>query len=270
MDFAYILSELWRRRAWVAVGVAVAGVAALSSIASISLLPPSLKHKPIGFSTAHLQILVDTPQSALGDAQTDVRSLDQWTPILAQTMTSETALGYVARVAGIPAGEISTEPPLWSNLQRSQQEPTAEKRASQILAENFVYRLTFDESAELPTIGVTAQAPTASAANALANAVPRGFGAYLEAVQGTSGIPPSRRIRLRALSTATGSPVGARADVEVAGVVFTLVLVLWCGLVLVASRLVGALIIARARAGGPNGDIAPAVRGVFPRGTEKV
>jgi hypothetical protein len=237
VDFAHIFSELWQRRIWLAVGLAVAGVAALSSIASVSVLPPFVKGKPIAFSRASAQMLVDTPQSSLGDTTTDLGVLERWTPILAQTMASATALDYVAREAGIPAREISAEAPAWDNLQRSQQEPTAEKRASQILAENAVYRLVFDESERLPTISVTAQAPSARAAAALANAVPRAFARYLEQVQSGAGIPPSRRISLRALSTAVGSPVSPLADLEVAGLVLVVVFVLWCGLVLVVSRL---------------------------------
>jgi hypothetical protein len=208
-------------------------------------------------------MLVDTSASSLVDTQTDIWVLNERTPIIGLMMSSPAALDYIGRAAGIPGNKIAAEAPLANNLQRSQVEPTADKRATQIVGERDLYRLEFDQSSTLPIIDVLVQAPTARTAAALANAVPRGFDAYLRDL--SHAPPSSHEVGVRALTTAVGSPVSSRADLQVGLLVFVVVFVLWCGLVLIASSLLDAFAVAR---GGENASgssrVSPA--GPFPTG----
>jgi hypothetical protein len=257
LEPATIFRNLRRRRRWIAVGVAAAGLAALTSVVSLSLFPPSIHKKPLAFSTARVQMLVDTSASSFLDTQADIWVLNERTPIIGLMLSSPAALDYIGHAAGIPGNKIAAEAPLANNLQRSQVEPTADKRAIQIVGERDLYRLEFDQSSTLPIIGVRAQAPTARAAATLANAVPRGFDAYLHDLSHTP--PSSHEVGVRALTTAVGSPVSSRADLEVGMFVFVVVFVFWCGLVLIASSLLDALRIARGgQTAAGNSPVSPA------------
>lgn len=259
MDFSQIFSELKRRRLWVAVGIAVAGLAALSAIASLSLFPPAIRGKPVGHSTATIQMLVDGERSPLLNTKSDIGVLNEQASIVSNLLASQAVIDSVGRAARIPGDAIAVDPPIANNLQRSQQEPTAEKRANQILDERKVFRIEIDESSQLPAISAIAQAPSAEEATDLANAVPRGITNYLNDVESAAGTPEAERVTIRALAPALGTPVGSAAKIEVAGIVFTVTLLLWCALVVVASKLSDVVRSVRAEGGPADPATPPAI-----------
>jgi hypothetical protein len=256
MELARTLKTLWRRRRLVTVGALIALIAALLSIYQVGLIPPSLESRTNVFSTASTQILVDTPGSAFADLSANIDPLDTRASVFARFLASPAAVALIARKAKLPADAIEAQGPYDTNLPVFQQEPTAEKRSTQIIGEGALYRLRFDNNPALPIISVFAQAPARDEAIRLAAAAPAALRAYIDHLQAQQQIPAASRVEIRRLGHATGGVVNKGANLQIATLVFIIVLGGWCMLLIPAQT------IARGwreagEAGGPpsNGDL---------------
>lgn len=228
MELARTLKTLWRRRRLVALGMAIAAIAALLSVYRIGLAPPSLESRTNVFATASTQILVDTPGSAFADLASDLEPLDTRAGVFARFLASPAAVELIAREAKLPTRAIEAQGPYDLNLPLFEQEPTAEQRSSQIIGEGALYRLRFDNNPDLPIISVFAQAPTREEAVALAAAAPAALRAYIDRLQEEQQTPASRQVEIRQLGDATGGIVNKGANLQIATLVFLVVLVAWC------------------------------------------
>ena len=147
------------RRLWLALGIPIAGLAGLSSIASISLLPPSMHTTSIAFAVASSEMSVQTPTSSGNTPELrNLFPLPQWAAVLADELTSPGLKAQIARQAKIPVGQLAIDGPIALNLQRTQQEPTEEKRSFQLLSEADPYRITLDTDPNVAGVTITAQA----------------------------------------------------------------------------------------------------------------
>lgn len=229
----------WRRRLLRVGGPLVAGLAAASSIFSIGLFPPSATPKRLAYSIANTQLYVGG-REPLSNSH-DVQNLGLYSlraQALGDIMTSPRLREYIARAARISVSELAVDGPIADNLQRTEQEPTGEKRAAQIVVENVPYRLTLNDDPAASVLGVTAQAPTVAGATALADAAGAGLQKFLVRSENSARLPQSARIFIGQLAPAAASAVSPTALIEVAGFTFVVVLILWSGLVMAASRLV--------------------------------
>lgn len=231
-EAARALTMLRERRRLVAVGAAAALLAALLAVYRPQLLPPQLEKRTNVFATASTQILVDTPDSAFVDLGNEIEPLEARASVFARFLTSPTAIDRIAARTGLPPEAIEAEGPYEVNVPPAQHEPTAARRSTQILGEGALYRLRFESTPELPIVSVFAQAPRAGEAIALAAAVPAALRGYIERIQAEQGTPPERRIEIRALGPAAGGVVNEGADLQIAALVFLVVLGVWCMLVL--------------------------------------
>ena len=78
MAFGMHLRELSRLRVGIIIATSLALLAAVASVAKISVLPPKLTSRSVEMSTAYTQVVVDTPNSALLDLRQgtdDINSL---------------------------------------------------------------------------------------------------------------------------------------------------------------------------------------------------
>jgi hypothetical protein len=237
MELARTLKMLWNRRRLVALGAAIALLAALLSIYRIGIFPPSLESRTNVFATASTQLLVDTSDSAFADVANDLTPLETRASVFARFMASPTALVLIARDAKLPVSSIEAQGPYDSNLPVIQQEPTAGQRSSQIIGESALYRLRFENNPVLPIIAIFAQAPTQDEATALANAAPRALRAYVEGIQARQHTPEERRVVIRKLGDATGGVVNQSANLQIAALVFFIVFVGWCILLIPAQTI---------------------------------
>jgi hypothetical protein len=228
MELARTLKSLWKRRRLVALGVVIAAFVAFLSIYQVSLLPPGATSRTNVFATASTQILVDTPDSAFADLSNELTPLETRASVFARFLASPAAVTLIAKEAEVPVDTIEAQGPYDLNLPVIQQEPTAEKRSTQIIGEGALYRLRFDNNPVLPIVAVFAQAPTKEEALNLANAVPRALRAYVKGIQVKQDTPPSKRVVIRKLGEATGGVVNEGANVQIAGLVFFVVLGFWC------------------------------------------
>ncbi len=237
MELARTLKSLWIRRRLVALGAVVAALAALFSVYSPGLFPPSLTSRTNVFATASTQLLVDAPDSAFADLENDLTPLETRASVFARFLASPVALQLIAKEAGVPVSAIEAQGPYDINLPVIQQEPTAEHRSSQIIGEGAIYRLRFENNPVLPVVSVFAQAPTEAEAVELANAAPRALRAYIAGIQAQQDTPESRRVVIRKLGDATGGVVNAGANVQIALLVFLVVFGVWCMLLIPAQTI---------------------------------
>jgi hypothetical protein len=235
MELARISKALWRRRLSLAIGILIAAIAATLSVFQVGLFPPSLTSRTNVFSTASTQILVDTPNSAFANLSEEVEPLNTRAEVFSRFLASPIATQLIARESGLPADAIEGQGPYEQNLPLFEQEPTAEKRSSQIIGERALYRLRFENNPTLPIISVYAQAPTSDSAKRLADAVPAALSSYIKSIQEKQHTPAGLRVEVRQLGDATGGVVNAGANAQIATLVFFVVLIGWC-LLLVPAR----------------------------------
>ena len=244
MELARTLKTLWQRRGLVALGAVIALIAAIVSVYQVGLSPPSLTSRTNVFSTASTQILVDTPDSAFADLADDIDPLDTRASVFARFLASPAAVALIAREAHVPFDAVEAQGPYDQNLPAQIQEPTAERRSSQIVGEGALYRLRFENNSILPIISVFAQAPTTPGAKRLAEAAPKALRVYIERLQSKLHTPAKRRVEIRQLGHGTGGVVNQGADLQIAALVFIAVLIGWCMLLIPAQhdrpRLAGA------------------------------
>jgi hypothetical protein len=237
MELARTLKTLWIRRRLVALGAVIAAIAALLSVYSVGLFPPSMTSRTNVFATASTQLLVDAPDSAFADLENDLTPLETRAAVFARFLASPVALQLIADEAKVPVSSIEAEGPYDINLPVIQQEPTAGQRSSQIIGEGALYRLRFENNPVLPVVSVFAQAPSEDEAIALANAAPRALRTYINRIQTQQDTPEDRRVVIRKLGNATGGVVNAGANVQIALLVFIIVFGAWCMLLIPAQTI---------------------------------
>jgi hypothetical protein len=237
MELARTLKTLWIRRRLVALGAGIAAIAALLSVYSVGLFPPSMTSRTNVFATASTQLLVDAPDSAFADLENDLTPLETRASVFARFLASPVALQLIAQEAKVPLSSIEAEGPYDINLPVIQQEPTAGQRSSQIIGEGALYRLRFENNPVLPVVSVFAQAPTETEAVDLADAAPRALRAYINEIQEQQHTPDGRRVVIRKLGNATGGVVNAGANAQIALLVFIVVFGAWCMLLIPAQTI---------------------------------
>jgi hypothetical protein len=237
VELARTLNTLWLRRRLVAVGATIAAVAALLSVYQVSLVPPGLKSRTNVFATASTQILIDTPDSAFANVANEIEPLNTRAGVFARFLTSPEALALIAREAKLPLNGIEAQGPYDLNVPEFQRVPTAERRSSQILGEGALYRLRFENNPELPIISVFAQAPTTEEALALASAAPAALRSYIEGIQARQDTPTDRQVEVRKLGRAVGGVINESANLQIATLVFIVVLFGWCMLLVPAQTI---------------------------------
>ncbi|MDX6672408.1 MAG: hypothetical protein QOI91_2771 [Solirubrobacteraceae bacterium] len=241
MDLAQIVSELWHRRGWVLLGVAVSLLVGLSTAYRIQFLPPNLEPKALSLGAANTQILIDSPDSALTDIGRDLDPLAVRASVFARFMTSEPVREVIARQVGLPKSAIVTEAPLSPNQPAAAKEPPAATRGNQLVGEGRTYRLRFSSDQGQPTITIAASAPNARDAVRLANAGAVGFKKYMERIQATQNVPSARRVTVRQLGNAEGGTVTGQINTKLLIAAAIGALIAWCLLVLLVSNVARSL-----------------------------
>ena len=211
-------------------------IAAILSVYQVGLFPPSLTSRTNVFATASTQLLVDTPASSFADIANDIEPLDARAGVFARFLASPIAIELIAREAKLPANAIEAEGPFELNAE-VQQGPTADRRSSQIVGEGALYRLRFENNPELPIVTIFSQAPSEEDAEKLATAVPVALRTYIDGIQAEQQIPAKRRVVIRPLGKASGGVVNQGASLQIATLVFIVVLGAWCLLLIPAQTI---------------------------------
>jgi hypothetical protein len=226
----WILRDLWRSRLEVA-ALALVALVIGGLVAYQPSLPPRSRQYLVGASS--VRILVDTTDSqvvaiAPPDQPDASGDLGGHASLLAQLMTQGAAKAAIAKHAGVARDKLIMIAPAEGKQKAAAPEPHS--RTADILA---IHALANDSGEPLPIIGVDAQAADGQRAAMLANAAVAGLEDYLRSKAVADGIPPDRRLLVRALSVAQGRDVTRGPSTVIAVGAAILVFGLLCTLLLV-------------------------------------
>jgi capsular polysaccharide biosynthesis protein len=217
MEFAEIFRIL--RARWIAT-LAVVALAVAVAVA----VRMSVHSVPTGAAT--VQILVDSPDSALANLSQETVPLTTRASVFAQVMTSAAVLEDIASSAGVPVGEITAQGPYSGSGQPLDVVTPSEARGNQLLAEQTKYKLTFLAQTNEPVVTASVQAPNADAAARVAASIYPGVQHYVTQLQQQSGTPAQHRVTIRQLGPPQAGPVNssARSTLTAAALLGVLVL----------------------------------------------
>lgn len=279
MELALVLQELLRRRRALAIGAAIALLAAVLTVyrpAGFGLKSRGLQH-----SSASTEVFVDTPSSVLGNVTQAIEPLQARATAYANFMASPAILSLIGQHTGLAGDRLYAAGPVDTSVPRVVEEPTAIVRNVQITGETAPYRLNFSSDPNLPTIGIAAQAPSTAGAIRLANAAAWALQRYVADLQASNGTPPNSRVVIRQLGSATGGVSDAGVSRALAFLAFLAVFAVWCLGMLALMRFRETWQVAASlgnaspghaggkgqgrRGGGRNGEVPPAGRAAVGR-----
>jgi hypothetical protein len=233
------LRELSRLPAGIAASALLAAFAAIWSVASVSLLPPGVKSRELNMATASAQVVVDTPYSAVLDLRQgtdDIVPLKNRAVLIGTLMGSATVRADIARRAGVPTERLEVVAPRTPQQPRPVEQSGAKKGPGDLLESTDQYRIDIQANPTVPLLNIDAQAPSAEAAEKLANAAVAGLGDFLRRVATSERTPKAMQVELRQLGTAEGKVINGGIQLQVMLVVFTLVFALSCAATMLVTR----------------------------------
>jgi capsular polysaccharide biosynthesis protein len=217
LEFIESLKILWSRKYVTAAIVVLAISAAVAARLLVSSTPSG---------AATVQILVDSPDSALGNLSQETVPLSTRASVLAQVMTSAGVLEQIAHSAHVPVSELTAQGPYSGAGQSLNVITPSEARSSQLVGEGVKYRLTFVAQTNEPVVTASVQGPTAATAANVAAAVYPGVQAYVTELQKQSGTPAAHQVTIRQLGPPQAGPVSssARSTLSIAALFGVLIL----------------------------------------------
>lgn len=215
-----------RRRllAFAALSLAVALPAAIASVTKVGVFPPSLQLRELQRGAATTRVLVDLPAQERGHVSApEFEAMSKRASLIANLLASPPVLHRIAARLGVDPAEVMAASEITEGVPLALVEPNEEKRANEILVSHDGYRLDIQANPTLPIIDVYAQAPTAAAAGALADAVAGAGNAYTDVLADRDGFPTGNRVQLKQLGAAQSGAISPTAPLEI--FVLTLVVV---------------------------------------------
>jgi len=155
MEFAEVLRIL-RARWWATLAIVVLAIGAAVAVRE------GVSSTPTGAAT--VQILVDSPDSALANLSQETVPLTTRASVFAQVMTSAAVLEDIAASAGVPVSQMTAQGPYSGPGQALNVVTPSEARSNQLLTQTVKYRLTFVAQTNEPVVTASVQGPNAAAA----------------------------------------------------------------------------------------------------------
>jgi hypothetical protein len=227
------LSKLTRHKLALGCVILVALAGAISTSYRFTSSPPGLKSRAVPRGAATAQILIDSPQSALGNLKQSTAPLSIRAGVFAQFMASNAVRQAIADETGLPASQIVARGPF--------DDPAAAPNGAAVPdpATGAVgpkpYALTFVAQEQLPLVTVYAQAPTAKAAALLANGAVDGVSSYVTKVQAEGKLPEWQKVVIRRLGPAEAGTVTGKGKMPVMVLAFLALTAIGCFFILLIS-----------------------------------
>lgn len=240
MRFGMRLRELWGHRIGLLASLAVALLAAFWSVQQVSLFPPSAEPRRLETAAASTRVLVDTPKSLVLDLEVpviDIEGITNRALLVGNLIGSGPVREAIARRVGVPAERLEVSAPLTREWPRAIKQAGTTRSTSDILKSPDQYRLNVRSNPTVPVIELSAQAPTAAAAERLANGAVLGAQDYLRDLARRQSIPATEQIRLEQLGRAKGGVINGGVSIQVAALSFLLAFGAGCFTVLVVARI---------------------------------
>jgi hypothetical protein len=228
VDAVAILRELSRRRLLVALGLVLGLVCGIAIAYHVTLgLPPKLDKRQYTVGLASAEVLVDSPNSQVidlgaGRVHTDVGALTTRARLLANLMATSPLKDQIARAAKIdPRTFVADTPSLGPSVKAAPIDaPAAGPRTN---------RMTVYYNETLPIITATAQASSEDVAARIASSAVGELDRYLGSVAAQDKVPDARRLVVEPLGPALHGTAQRGRSRVLAGFAALLVLLLWCG-----------------------------------------
>lgn len=238
MRFGMHLREISRLPVGVIVSVLLAAFAAVWSVADVSLAPPGLKPRAVDIATAQAQVVVDTPYSAVVDLRQspDLDPMKNRAVLIGTLMASAAVRADIAHRAGVPPERLQIVAPRTPDQPRPAAQSGEKQGPGDLFKSTDQFRLDVQANPTIPLLTIDAQAPSAEAAQKLANASVSGLGDYLGTLSTSEAAPHGTQIKLRQLGTAKGSVINHGVRLQVIIVVFSLVFALSCAAMVLIAR----------------------------------
>jgi len=224
----------------IALCTVVAAVCAVWSVSTFSLAPPGIAPRQLDIGAATARVAVDRPKPLIGDADAteyDYETIAMRAVLIASLASSPPAVEFIARRAGLDPEDIVATTPVTSGVQTVFTEPDSERRAEQIADAAKPYQLEIRAGQTLPTIDLYTQAPSAAAAQRLADAVVPGMRDYLKDAAGREGADPAKQVELVQLGPARGALSSGGTKLQIAGLTFIFVFAMTAVLALAVAHL---------------------------------
>ncbi|HSZ68858.1 MAG TPA: hypothetical protein VK756_00710 [Solirubrobacteraceae bacterium] len=205
---------------------------AIVALAVLAAVGTRLATRSAPKGAATVQILVDSPSSALANLVQNTTPLTARAAVFAQVMASEAVIEEIGKAAAVPPHQITAEGPYSGSGQKLDVVTPSEARGTQLLAQTVPYKLTFVAQENEPVVTASVQAPTEAAAARLANGIYPGTLAYVESLEKSLNTPSAERVTIRELGPPQAGTVSTGAGMTVAAVAALGVLLLG-GLILI-------------------------------------
>jgi hypothetical protein len=200
----------------------------LVAIVAAAAVKVSSKSVPTGSAT--VQILIDSPQSALADLKQDPAPLVTRAPVFAQLMTSNAILTDIAHAAGVSPSALTAEGPYSGGGEPLDVPTPSPARSVQLIAGGSAYHFTFVADATIASV----EGPNPAAAGRVANAVAPGVRTWLNALEGA--VPANHRVTIRQLGNAQAGSLGGSSTTTLAAIVAVAVLLVGLLLIVAVDR----------------------------------
>jgi hypothetical protein len=202
MELADIFKILWARK-FLTIAVAMLAIGAAVAVRF------TVKSVPTGAAT--VQILVDSPDSALANLSQETVPLTTRASVFAQVMTSQAVLESIAKSAHVPVGDITAQGPYSGAGQPLDAITPSAPRGNQLLAQTTKYKLTFLAQANEPVVTASVQGPNSAAASRVAESIYPGIQSYVSTLERQSGTPAAHRVTIRELGPPQAATVNSSA-----------------------------------------------------------
>jgi hypothetical protein len=240
MKFGMRLRELWDHRLGLTVSIAIALFVGIWSVARVSLLPPGLESRHLETASATTRVLVDAPKSLVLDlsAQSiDIESITSRALMVGNLISSAPVREAIAKRVGVSADRLEVTAPLTREWPRPIQQAGNKRATSDILKSPDAYRINVRANPTVPVLEISATAPTAEAAQRLANGAVLGTEDYLNGVAARESIAETGRVKLEQLGQAKGEVINQGVSVKVAVLSFLVAFALSGFTVLLIARI---------------------------------
>jgi hypothetical protein len=238
MQLGKHLYELWRTRLGLILALVLGLSAALWSVKDVSLFPPGVQPRSLEMAAASTRIFVDSPKSSVLDLQmstNDIQGATNRALLIANVMASAPVRQYIARRAHAPAEQLQIASPVTPRFPRPLTTSRTPKTGD-IARSPDEYRLSLTANPTVPIVDVYAEAPTAEAAQQLANGAVDGMRDYVRDLGAKQQVPSAQQVTLEQLGRAKGGVIDKGVSIEVAGLSFLLVFAASSAAVLFISR----------------------------------
>jgi hypothetical protein len=238
MDYSDLLRRLWRLKLPILGALLIGMLIGALTLFRISLLPPSLESRGTSYGVSATQLIVDSPQSAIGDIDGNFSSLSRTAALYAAVFSTPSVEQVIKEEAGLaPDADLVIGEPTIRTASNQQTERT--DRLLRESAEGGDLAIYFSTQEELPLIDVQTVAPTRVQADRLAVAAVEGVRRFVADQQSRAKVSAAERVELRSLGRPeseqlTGGPELRSAvitGVVIAGVLVLVLLVIDIGVV---------------------------------------